>query len=1446
MNPEVCQDPNQGIPSELVGEPNEVRGSIAGKRCTALVDSGSQVTTVAEHFYTEHLSTIELHDCKDLLRIEGASGDLIPYAGYIFAEVCLEGAQAVEVPVLVVKTTAYNTSVPLLVGTNFLQRMQGNPTMTLPRVLQLARQSVELVDRHLKKSNGVYGVVYAAEDIRIRPGRIKVLSGNLRLTVPISSSVTMASSPRQSSLDVTPGLINIDKFTKTAVVEIANLRDSDQVIRKGEKIAELHQVTVNTTTHSLNTEEEEFLSAFDLTQLERNSTAAEAKDVKDMVVRWKQIFSKDSADLGKTSLLKHRIDLHDNIPVKERARRIPPNLIDEVREHIQELHSMGVIEESVSPWSSPVVLVRKKSGELRMCVDYRKLNMKTIKDSYRIPTIEELVDTLNGAQWFATLDLSSGYHQVEIEESDKEKTAFTAGPLGFWQYTRMPFGLTNAPALFQRLMERVLSGVHLKTALVYLDDIVVFGASIPELKDRLEEVFRKIHQAGLKLKAKKCTLFKQQLRYLGHIVSAEGVSCDPDMLAPVKEWKSPTCVKDLQRFLGFANFFRRFIKDFASIAYPLTALMGSESSRKGRKKVEAKPWTWEEKEEASFEKLKEALTSPPLLVYPDFAKPFIVRTDASIHGLGAVLCQDNGEKAGAQVIAYASRSLRPAEKNYSPYKLEFLALYWAVTDKFQDYLKGSAFTVWTDHNPLTYILTSAKLDAAGHRWLQQLNNFNFSVKYKPGRHNTDADALSRMSEESVRVVCNSFDDSADMSGHCMAVHLSSTKDYRKPNASLDWKHEQDQDPDMRRAREILQGNMKVRGNTEEAGVKQILRKRRQIHIEDGILYRKTTQSAPRILVPSHLRTKILTMCHEDMGHQGRDRTSSILTERFFWPNMGKSVEEHLLACGRCTRAKTPHLPHRAPLHPIVATEPLELVCMDYMSLESAKGGFSSILVITDHFTKFAVAVPTRNQKASTTAKALLEHFIYPYGIPRRLHSDQGANFESRIIQKMCELHGILKSRTTPYHPEGDGETERMNRTLLGMLRTLDEEGKQDWKAHVGRLLHAYNTTTHSSTGYSPYLLMFGRKPNLPVDALLPKRKQEDNMATPLKDTHQSAKQNNDRARLRQKRNYDVKVRGGTLQVGDQVLVRKLAFKGSHKLEDRWESEPYIVVAKENPDIPVYIVESREGKRRTLHRNHLLALPLQELVDPQKKITPKPNRNGKYRATKNTGIDDIASTEDDSSDEDKWIRRQISFMGKKESRAGETEPSKEEASEADSRDLQHEVSQAELSEDVQTEESEAEPNGIEPSETESETELNEPNETDSSESEQYDTPADQSDEEIQTEGSEAELNETELSEADSNESRQMESQSDQSEVDVRTREQSAPDLDLKNEQSPPAQPRRSTRVRRSPDRFGNAISHQHTVHLADLKERVYLLVSLIDSFPDKRDEIYSHAVNMIIK
>ena len=354
----------------------------------------------------------------------------------------------------------------------------------------------------------------------------------------------------------------------------------------------------------------------------------------------------------------------------------------------------------------------------------------------------------------------------------------------------------------------------------------------------------------------------------------------------------------------------------------------------------------------------------------------------------------------------------------------------------------------------------------------------------------------------------------------------------------------------------------------------------------------------RLVVPRHMRDEVLSITHEELGHLGRDKTLSVAQERYFWVGLAASVENKVRFCPRCICSKSPHLPERAPLVNIVTSRPLELLCIDFLSLERSKGGYMNILVATDHFTKYALAYPTRNQEAKTVARILVEHFIPHYGIPERIHSDQGGSFEGKVIHHLCKVLGVKKSRTTPYHPQGDGTTERYNRTLLSMLRSLNEEKKLEWKEHLAMLVHAYNATRHESTGYSPFFLMFGRRPRLAVDVFLGLPGSEDlgrevrSVQDTLSSAYKLASEAAKRAARKQKSGYDRKIRGSSLAVGDYVLVKNVGLKGKHKLADKWVSERYVVVDQPNPDIPVYKVRQDGGSKvKMLHRNMLLPLQL---------------------------------------------------------------------------------------------------------------------------------------------------------------------------------------------------------------------------------------------------------------
>ena len=651
---------------------------------------------------------------------------------------------------------------------------------------------------------------------------------------------------------------------------------------------------------------------------------------------------------------------------------------------------------------------------------------------------------------------------------------------------------------------------------------------------------------------------------------------------------------------------------------------------------------WGPNQDTAFQRLKEILFSPPILAYPDYGKPFELHVDASSHGLGAVLYQEQDGKK--RVISYASRSLSRPEANYSVHRLEFLSLKWAISKKYHEYLYGNTFTVLTDNNPLTYVLTTAKLDATGHRWLATLAAYDFNIIYRPGSRNTDADALSRLpalaghpdnqeiTADSVRAVCGVLYAQPFVEALCTSADVVDTvRDDDGQDISrmcnADWRKAQASDNVLKHWMDLVRIKKKPRRQDFHSTPvsNAFYRAFDSLVFLIGILHRQIKldgQVRHQMVLPSTYVQDVLYGLHTEVGHPGRDRTLSLIRDRFFWPGMSADVEEWIKNCNRCVRRKSP-TNVRAPLVNITTTQPLELVCMDFLTLETSKGGFQHQLIITDHFTRYAQAIPCKNTTAKTTAEAFYNGFIVHYGIPRRIHSDQGANFESRLLKELCLIWGMQKSRTTSYHPMGNGMCERFNRTLLDMLGTLSTDQKKDWKKFVGPLVHAYNCTRHDSTGYSPFFLMFGREPRLPIDLAFGIELNKGNdsllhythsLREKIKHSCEMAAKASEIAQQRQKAGYDLKVRGATLEVGDRVLVKTLAFDGKHKLADRWDEFAYIVISQPNKDIPVFVVEREdgEGRRRSLHRNHLL--PIGYLL-PDEQPKPKPRNKPplpKYR------------------------------------------------------------------------------------------------------------------------------------------------------------------------------------------------------------------------------------------
>nr|XP_055059066.1 uncharacterized protein LOC129442817 [Misgurnus anguillicaudatus]XP_055059067.1 uncharacterized protein LOC129442817 [Misgurnus anguillicaudatus] len=1302
------QNPSNGLAndseltSSIIGPKCTAEIIIEGKPCISLLDSGSQVTTVSKSFYDTYLSSCPILSLENLIEVEGAGGQTVPYLGYIevdmhFPEDITGKAETVTTLALVIPDYKFNLEIPVLVGTNTLDILFRSCATTrnghtvlkgLPPYSALVQT---LLRRHtIEQRNGKVGQVKlnGRQSIKIPAGQKMVLDGYVRgVSTATNASLVVepcAHSNLPSGLLLCSYVLTSPRRTSFKVpILLQNETAHEITLPRKCCLAELYVPSVLSSLKETPVEEKEskFLPSAVVSCNAMCSTNHDNKISFDFTnsplsEEWKNriteklnsisdVFATNDLDYGHTTAVKHKIRLFDPTPFKQRVRPIHPSDYEAVRLHLQELKEANIIRESESPFASPIVVVKKKNGSIRLCVDYRKLNNQTIKDAYALPNIEETFSALTGSKWFSVMDLKSGYYQVEVEEEDKHKTAFVT-PMGFWEFNRLPQGVTNAPSTFQRVMEKCVGSLHLKEVLVFLDDLIVFSNSLEEHEERLMRVLNRLKEFGLKLSPDKCHFFMKSVKYLGHIVSENGVETDPDKISALTTWPKPTNIRELKSFLGFTGYYRRFVRDYSRIAKPLNALTAGYCPHRKKKDSRSpsnidfkKPFgsRWTPECDVSFQTLIEKLTSAPVLGFANPKLPYILHTDASLQGLGAALYQE--QEGHLRVIAFASRGLSNCEKRYPTHKLEFLAMKWAITEKFYDYLYGVEFVVMTDNNPLTYILTSAKLDAAGHRWLASLSNFNFSLQYRAGKKNLDADGLSRRPhpQSNADFSCEAEDDRVSQflaqfmregngtsfpseavkaigrrhqlhelereegegdpiltAVECLAMNAdaiptefvqadllpgSSTLPMMSPQ---EWIAEQSQDPMISRVIELLKTGKRLSYRVrrrEPREVQLMLRVMGQYTFIDGVLYRKRTDRGNQfhqLVLPQKFREIALEALHDSVGHMGGERTLDLVRTRFYWPRMFLDVEHKVNTCERCIRRKA-KAQRAFPLVNIETSRPLELVCMDYLSLEPDGRGTKNILVITDHFTKYAVAVPTSDQKAKTVAKTLWNNFFVHYGIPERLHSDQGRDFESAVIKDLCLLLGIKKTRTTPYHPRGN-PVERFNRTLLQMLGTLQEEDKVRWRDHVQPLVHAYNCTKNDTTGFSPYQLMFGRQPSLPIDVAFGIQPEGGKKVTfneyikklqeSLQESYKVAVEHSKKTALRNKERYDLKVRESTLRVGDRVLVKNVGIRGKHKLADKWSNTVYQVVKQIN-DSPVYVVKpfSANGPERTLHRDLLL-------------------------------------------------------------------------------------------------------------------------------------------------------------------------------------------------------------------------------------------------------------------
>ena len=1251
---------------KLVGEKPMLHCTINDQECEALWDTGAMVSVVSEDWLMKNAPDQELKTITEFLEgdnfhLSAANNTPIEIKGIAVMGVGIgKDFNNVPVPFVVSGEQIENP----IIGYNVIKHVVQSELCDLAGLLHnacpsLSKSKAEAVISVIRMDvHDEFHATVTANTLLPPNARVRVKCNTKFTTSEVKQNAIFTPYPRDSELEMAESVVEVKMGRRKVNVVVTNPTNQPITLEKGTVLGSVESFSAVIPIHPKEEElskqkpkaeegainsvlavDKEWLPPVDLSHL-----SEEERKIAETILREEnEAFSSGKDDIGNVCDLQMEIMLTDQVPVVIPHRHIPRHLYDEVKNFINDLIVNKWVRESKSPYSSPIVCVRKKDQSLRLCIDYRALNKKIIPDRQPIPRIQEILDGLGGQEYFSTLDMAKAYHQGYVSEEFRKYTAFST-PWGLYEWIRIPMGISTAPPAFQRFINQTLVGLRDKVCMAYLDDILIYGRTFEEQANNLQLVLQRLKSRGIKLRADKCKLFLKEVRYLGRLISKHGHRPDPADTAALEKFRiPPKTIGELRTLLGFLGYYRSYVRDFSKKFQPIYQLLQtkhkteSKPDKKPAQKNSKSPIEWTTEHQQVVDNTINYLKSPEFLIFPDYNVPFILNCDASEKGLGAVLYQ---KKEGVdRVVSFGSKTLTDSEKNYHLHsgKLEFLSLKWAITEKFSDYLLYSpGFTVFTDNNPLTYVMSSAKLNATGLRWVAELSNYQFSIRYKPGKKNGDADGLSRfpMTLEEMEETCTERVELRDVST-VMAVKLHAAPVLCSENVNINMlqlvgnvdknrisqeelRKEQMEDgvigPIYRCVKENRRPSKEEWGSWTKNS-KVIMHQFKKLGMEKDMLVRKIS-SRTQIVLPEKFRQLVFEELHCKMGHLGAEKVEELARQRFYWPYMKADIEHFIRDKCACVASKRPNVQEKAPLVPIHSTAPFEMICIDFLHLDVCQGGFEYVLLVTDHFSKYTQAYATKNKSSKAAAEKLFNEYIPQFGFPKKIHHDMGGEFNSSLFAELHRLTGMRMSNTTPYHPMGNGLVERMNRTLINMLKALQEKEKKQWKKHLSKLMFAYNSTVHKSTGYSPFFLLFGRESRLPIDCILPIEPNKTNRKTydqfvkewksSMKEAHQIVSEQIEKAGLANKRLYDAKIKTVHIEVGDRVLVRNKEKGGTGKLRSWWEPKLYEVMHIRDT-VPVYTVRALdEMKTKQLHRNLLMKandLPLDTFGQTPMPIKP---------------------------------------------------------------------------------------------------------------------------------------------------------------------------------------------------------------------------------------------------
>lgn len=798
-----------------------------------------------------------------------------------------------------------------------------------------------------------------------------------------------------------------------------------------------------------------------------------------------KIFSHSDLDIGRTHLCSHKIELLDGAkPVKQKCRYTSQAQHKSVEQEVESMLKRGVIVPCQSEWASPIVLVAKKDGTIRFCIDYRVVNRLTKLDSYPVPCIQETLTKFQGATVFSTFDLASGYWQVPMDVNSEEITSFICH-LGTFMWKVMPFGLVNSGATMQRMVETVFGHLIGKCCFIYVDDLIVYSQNPEEHLSHLKLVFEAMVKARLKAKPKKCELFKDSVCYLGHRVSKNGIEADDSKFEKVKSFPIPKSKTELQSALGLFNYFKGFVKNYSMIARPLQKMTGVNQE-----------FQWMDNHQTAFEELKKQITSSPILAHPDFEKPFCIEVDASKVGFGAVLLQKSDEDKKFHPIAFASEPTTVAQSRLSSPRLEAKAILWAVKH-FRYYIDQHDTTVFTDCQAMIPLFNSPQKHHAIFNETVLLQAFPYvKIKHKPGKLNSCADALSRVPNPNLEQKSG-----IDASVNKTEVDTLCTKVGKKIEnfenrdilfstisaacavplgiSESEFVDLQDSDPEIGYLKKFLESGQKPVDPNQQRVIETQANK--YILVGKILCRRFWHNNVPYI--PLKLRWKVLKFIHEGEygSHASTKSMCSLLKGYVWWPGIWSDCEEYASSCIICARYNHGHN-KQPPLYPNQTSRPFQRVEIDVTQLPTSRKGYNYILSFIDVFTKWPEAVALKKfPDAKTTAKYLKELIVSRHGVPELIQTDNGSNFTSEFLEQTVKILGIEKSHGFTYTPRCQGNVERFQGTLKRIIiKQKTNFPHRSWEEMLPAILFAYRCSIHQSTQNAPFFLLYGRQPNLPL------------------------------------------------------------------------------------------------------------------------------------------------------------------------------------------------------------------------------------------------------------------------------------------------------------------------------------------------------------------------------